>query len=481
MQELFQRQQQEPSLELLHAGTTIAAMVDGSSGLTETSNAYTITISSRCGSDRGKLNFSIWQDISCSGCDAVTQITGTVAEANIVYAGASEITGLGNEAVVTTETGLNDGSAEGTVAALNALDNNTTGIINAGSITSMTGSLADLLTAYGSNGITGLANETLTVSDTSTLEASDLNSLDSKTSGTVTTSDSLATLTGSVAALNTAYGSGGLTIDGDEDITITGSSVTVNAEDLNILNNYTSGTIAAANIAKLTGSIADINTAFASKSASGNGINFGGNAGAATQAVEITDTNILVSDLNTLDGSTSGSVDASTVAVMEGTITALNTAYASTEITGLANEAVTITDTTAAVADLVTLDGYTSGVIDASAAHTLSGTVANANLVYASSGFTGLGAEAVTLSDTSLADVAALNTLNGYTTGNINANTVTTLTGSISDLNTAYAAVSALGNGISNLGNEAVTVSDTGTITDLTALTTLNGYTSRNS
>ena len=139
----------------------------------------------------------------------------------------------------------------------------------------------------------------------------------------------------------------------------------------------------------------------------------------------------------------------------------------------MANEAVTITDTTAAVADLVTLDGYTSGVIDASAAHTLSGTVANANLVYASSGFTGLGAEAVTLSDTSLADVAALNTLNGYTTGNINANTVTTLTGSISDLNTAYAAVSALGNGISNLGNEAVTVSDTGTITDLTALTCL--------
>ena len=273
---------------------------------------------------------------------------------------------------------MNDGSAEGTVAALNALDNKTTGIINAGSITSMTGSLADLLTAYGSNGITGLANETLTVSDTSTLEASDLNSLDSKTSGTVTTSDSLATLkTGSVAALNTAYGSGGLTIDGDEDITITGSSVTVNAEDLNILNNYTSGTIAAANIAKLTGSIADINTAFASKSAYGNGINFGGNAGAATQAVEITDTNILVSDLNTLDGSTSGSVDASTVAVMEGTITALNTAYASTEITGLANEAVTIADTTAAVTDLGTLDGYTSGVNDASATHTLSGTVAN--------------------------------------------------------------------------------------------------------
>ena len=124
---------------------------------------------------------------------------------------------------------------------------------------------------------------------------------------------------------------------------------------------------------------------------------------------------MLAADLNTLNGYTDGDIDASTVAEIEGTVTALNTAYASTEITGLANEAVTITDTTAAVADLVTLDGYTSGVIDASAAHTLSGTVSNANSVYASDGFTGLGAEAVTLSDTSLSDVGDLNTCLLYT------------------------------------------------------------------
>ena len=80
-------------------------------------------------------------------------------------------------------------------------------MVNAGSITSITGSLADLLTAYGSNGITGLGNEAITVSDTTSLAASDLNSLDSKTSGLITLDTTLATLTGTVAELNTAYGS----------------------------------------------------------------------------------------------------------------------------------------------------------------------------------------------------------------------------------------------------------------------------------
>ena len=270
----------------------------------------------------------------------------------------------------------------------------------------------------------------------------------------------------------TAFGSEGITDLGTEAVTIT--DTTVDAGDLNILNNYTTGVINADSLTKLTGTIADVNVAFAADAASSATI-----SGLGDQAVELTDTNVLAADLNTLNGYTTGDIDASTVAVIEGTVTALNTAYDTAGINGLGNEAVTITDTTAAVADLVTLDGNTSGVIDASAAHTLSGTVSNANSVYASDGFTGLGAEAVTLTDTSLADVADLNTLNGYTTGNIDASEITSLTGSISDLNTAYAAGSALGNGISGLGNETVTIDDTASI-DASALNTLNGYTTGN-
>ena len=71
------------------------------------------------------------------------------------------------------------------------------------------------------------------------------------------------------------------------------------------------------------------------------------------------------------------------------------------------------------------------------------------------SSITGLGNEAATLSDTTLA-VSVLNTLDGNTSGTVNANTVTTLTGAADALNTAYDS-----SGISNLGNEAVTLSDT--------------------
>ena len=114
--------------------------------------------------------------------------------------------------------------------------------------------------------------------------------------------------------------------------------------------------------------------------------------------------------------------------------------------------------------------------------HTITGTAGNANTIYSqTSTFTGLGTENITISGETNNSLAAsvLNTLNGNTTGNINADTVTTLTGSITDLNTAYAASATTGDGISNLGNEAITLSDT-SVTDISALTTLNSNTTGN-
>ena len=106
-------------------------------------------------------------------------------------------------------------------------------------------------------------------------------------------------------------------------------------------------------------------------------------------------------------------------------------------ITGLGNEAVTLSDTTLAVSVLNTLDGNTSGTIDANTITTLTGAAADLNTAYDSNGISNLGNEAVTLSDTTLA-VSVLNTLDGNTSGTVNANTVTTLTGAAADLNTAY-------------------------------------------
>ena len=171
----------------------------------------------------------------------VTQITGTVAAKRILFIQleiTSEITGLGNETVVIsgeTNNTLSDAST------LNTLDGNTTGTVNAGSLTTIQGALSDVLTAYASNGITGLGNEAITLTDEGSISSTDLNTLDSKTSGDITTHDFLATLTGTVAELNEAFGSEGITDLGNEAVTVT--DTTVDAGDLNILNNYTTGVI----------------------------------------------------------------------------------------------------------------------------------------------------------------------------------------------------------------------------------------------
>jgi hypothetical protein len=80
------------------SGTTIAAMLDSSSGLIET-DAYTITIAAGDEEVTATNLTALYGKTSVAvDASAVTQITGTVAEANIVYgAGPSEITGLGNE------------------------------------------------------------------------------------------------------------------------------------------------------------------------------------------------------------------------------------------------------------------------------------------------------------------------------------------------------------------------------------------------
>ena len=94
-----------------------------------------------------------------------------------------------------------------------------------------------------------------------------------------------------------------------------------------------------------------------------------------------------------------------------------------------ADDIATLSDTTLAVSTLNTLDGNTSGTIDASSVTTLTGAAADLNTTYDSSRLhLRLGNEAVTLSDTTLA-VSVLNTLDSNTSGTIDANSVTTLTG----------------------------------------------------
>ena len=97
--------------------------------------------------------------------------------------------------------------------------------------------------------------------------------------------------------------------------------------------------------------------------------------------VTITDTSVAASALNTLAGKTSVAVTGSAITTLTGAISDVNTAYANTSgITGLGNEAVTISDTTnsgngVAIADLNT-DDNTTGTVDAGTITVATGTLA---------------------------------------------------------------------------------------------------------
>ena len=364
---------------------------------------------------------------------SVTTVTGSLSNVATAY-GSSGISGLGNEAVTLSDT---------TVAAadLNALDAKTTGVIDASSVTTLTGAVSVVRTTYLSSGISGLGNAAVTLSDT-ILPAVALVTMDGYTSGTVDASAAL-TLSGSLSYVTAAYASSGITGLGNEAVTLNDS--TVAAADLNVLDTATSGIINASSGTTLTGSLSDVAAAYASS-----GITGLGNA-----AVTLSDTTVAAASLNALDTATSGTINASSVTTLTGTAGAVATAYASSGISGLGNETVTLSAGTAAASDLNVVDAATSGTINASAVTTVTGSLSNVATAYASSGITGLGNEAVTLSDTTVAAVS-LNALDGRTSGMINASSVTTLTGTAAAVATAYAS-----RGISGLGNEAVTLSDT--------------------
>ncbi len=132
---------------------------------------------------------------------------------------------------------------------------------------------------------------------------------------------------------------------------------------------------------------------------------------------------------------------------------------------------VSLTDTTLAAADLLTLDGTVACVLNAAAATTLTGTAVDVTAAYAANTagtVSGLGNEAVTLSDTTLA-AADLNTLDALTTGIVNAAAMTTLTGSSAEI------LAVISGGISTSGAYDATVSGSTSVADAN---TIDGDTS---
>ena len=192
----------------------------------------------------------------------------------------------------------------------------------------MTGTYSDVNTSYTANTastITGLGNEAVALSDFS-ISASNLSSIDGLTTGDVTTS--AITITGTYSEINTVYTASGIDGLGDEAITASG---TLTVAQANTLDGYTTGVV--------TATISDTtSTTLASLTGTGN-----------AYTITVGSTTTAAADLNTIDAATTVSVTATAVTTLTGTAAAANTAYASSGITGLGNEAVTISDTSLAI------------------------------------------------------------------------------------------------------------------------------------
>ena len=99
----------------------------------------------------------------------------------------------------------------------------------------------------------------------------------------------------------------------------------------------------------------------------------------------LTDTTITATVLNVVDSNVPGSVNASTVETITGIATDINTAYASSGISGL-NEEVIITDTGSVTARLKCNNSATTGLITATSVATLTGAAADINSLVGNEG-----------------------------------------------------------------------------------------------
>ncbi|MDD3476500.1 MAG: hypothetical protein PHI38_06500, partial [Sulfurimonas sp.] len=335
---------------------------------------------------------------------------------------------------------LNDAAATNINASdLSAIGATTTGAVTVTNAINITGTASEVTAALVTASSLVVAS-TATVNISDTLSASSVNAILIKTTGVVT-----ATLTADTAAnLNAALTNG----NPADKLTLTVNGATASAVNLNALDNKTSIALNATAITELTGNAADIKIALAS-------------AGITTVtdhslAVKVSGSTS-VADINTINA------DSAT-----GIVTATASDTAATTLVGLSTEAtdmITITlgaAVSTSAADLNAIDGKTAVAVNAANITTLSGTAADIKASYAANTagtITGLGNEAVTISDVTITAIDLKN-LDLVTTGIVNASSVTTVSGLLSDLNTIYNSA-----GISGLGNEAVTITNTGTIT----------------
>ena len=197
---------------------------------------------------------------------------------------------------------------------------------------------------------------------------------------------------------------------GDENITITGDSLTVEKDAIDLL---TTGVVTASIVTdEIVDSLATLT---------------GTNNSYTITIADVDATGSTAEELNAIDAATTVTIDAGEITGIEGTYDQIVALYESPGVSGLDNENISITDEIT-VTQANAIDLLTTGVVTAS--------IVTTETVDSLKTLTGTNAYTIVISDTT-ASASDLNAINGLTTEAIDATNVTGLTyDTITNINT---------------------------------------------
>jgi hypothetical protein len=318
-------------------------------------------------------------------------------------------------------------------ADLIKVDAATTNLVNATTITSISGTVANVKTVTDAikdvndgiqlgtvtSGAT-TSNIDITISDalSTPVSASNLKSIVNKTSGSVTIANAVA-ISGSLSDVTAALVTDASLVAGSFSVGVSDVSGGT-ASQLNAIAAKTTGVVTATisdhDVTRLSTLITD--------------------SAANAYTISVADTSVNAADLNTLDGKTTVAVNALSVGRLTGSAANIATVISAETIDTSSSVLVTVDAitglTSTDVTNLNLIDTNTTGVMTA----TISGAIAVLNTL---SNNTANNAYTVTVSDSSVSG-ANLIALDGKTTVAVNALSVGTLTGSAANIATAISA-----------------------------------------
>jgi hypothetical protein len=253
-------------------------------------------------------------------------------------------------------------------ADLKAIDGETTGLVDASTVTSITALDAADYTLVGGASASGNAvktNASVAVTFADEISAANVDTVRGLTSGVVT-----ATVTaGTAANLVTALAS-----SGEDALTLSLTAATQAADKINTLNGKTSVAIVASAATKITGIATDISSVLTAVTAGTVG------ALATNVAIDVSDGTTTAAQLKAIEAATTGFVDASLVAAITSStiddaklVLITKNGSSLDKISHKSDVTVALTDTTATAADLSAIGGATTGTVTVSNGVAISG------------------------------------------------------------------------------------------------------------